>query len=57
MPGRQDGPVGAGRIEDGTIRVSSMPWDQRIIYVTDPMLKRLQAAAASDGTKPEKLGG
>lgn len=44
------------RIEDGTIRVSSMPWDQRIIYVTDPMLKRLQAAAGDDGAKPDKLG-
>lgn len=44
------------RIEDGTIRISSMPWDQRILYITKPMLKRLQAAAAADSAKPEKLG-
>lgn len=47
-----------GRIDDGTIRVSSVPWDKRVLYITDPMLKRLQAAASGDvgHAKSEKLG-
>lgn len=33
------------RISDGTVRVSAVPWDNQRLYLTEPMVLRLQAAA------------
>lgn len=43
------------RIEDGTARIARAPWDPRVVYITDPMLKRLRKKAEDPAPKREKL--
>ncbi|MFC6281143.1 hypothetical protein ACFQND_07880, partial [Polaromonas aquatica] len=43
------------RIQDGTIRVTRAKWDMRRLYITQPMLQRLEKAMASP-TREKPLG-
>lgn len=43
------------RRDDGTIRVSRAPWDDRRLYITEPMMQRLREAKAQPA-KRELLG-
>ena len=35
------------RIKDGTVKVARAPWDERRLYLTEPMMKRLRTALTS----------
>lgn len=43
------------RAQDGTIRVSRAKWDQRRLYISEPMLQRLRAAK-EDPDSRQRLG-
>lgn len=45
------------RRDDGTIHVSRAPWDGRRLYISEPMMKRLEKAKAkSESASPRPLG-
>ena len=44
------------RIADGTIRIHTAPWNPDRLYVSEPMLRRLRAAAAAGVDLVERLG-